>query len=97
MTLGELVRLREGVREEELGRLKARIKSALIMQQESSAARSASLARDWHHLGRARTLEEVGQRIDELTCASVNAYLAEHPPRDFTIVTLGGSALEMPQ
>ena len=97
VTLGELTRLAEGVETQELDRLKARIKSALIMQQESSSARSSSLARDWYHLGRARTLDEVGRRIDELTCASINAYLAEHPPRDFTIVTLGRSALEVPQ
>ena len=69
VTMGELVRLRAGIEEHELARLKARIKSALIMQQESSSARSSSLARDWYHLGRARTLDEVGRLIDELTCA----------------------------
>jgi len=89
VTLSELVRLARGVDDAELGRLKARIKSALIMQQESSSARSSSIARDWYYLGRARTLDEVGQRIDELTSASINAYLADHPPGDFTIVTLG--------
>jgi hypothetical protein len=73
--------------------LKARIKSALIMQQESSSARSSSLARDWYHLGRARTMEEVGGMIDVLTSGSINAYLANHPPRDFTVVTLGSKAL----
>ncbi len=96
VTMGELVRLRAGIEEHELARLKARIKSALIMQQESSSARSSSLARDWYHLGRARTLDEVGGLIDALTCASINAYLAQHPPRDFTVVTLGPSALEIP-
>jgi predicted Zn-dependent peptidase len=95
-TLGELTRLARGIEEPELDRLKARIKSALVMQQESSAARSSSLARDWYHLGRARTLEEVGRLIDELTSRSINAYLAEHPPADFTVVTLGSRALETP-
>ncbi len=95
VTMGELVRLRAGIEDHELARLKARIKSALIMQQESSSARSSSLARDWYHLGRARTLDEVGGLIDALTCASINAYLAEHPPRDFTVVTLGPGALEV--
>jgi predicted Zn-dependent peptidase len=94
VTMGELVRLRAGIEEHELARLKARIKSALIMQQESSSARSSALARDWYHLGRARTLDEVGRLIDELTAAGISAYLAEHPPRDFTVVTLGPSALE---
>jgi predicted Zn-dependent peptidase len=93
--LGELRRLAKGITDAELNRLKARIKSALIMQQESSSARSSSLARDWYHLGRARPLEEVGKLIDGLSSRSINAYLAEHPPGDFTVVTLGSRELEM--
>jgi len=96
VTLAELVKLAEGVRPEELDRLKARIKSALIMQQESSSSRSGTLARDWYHLGRARTLEEVGAMVDGLTAKSISDYLAAHPPGDFTIVTLGPQALEVP-
>ncbi len=95
VTLGELRRLAEGIREEELDRLKARIKSSLIMQQESSSSRSSSIARDWYHLGRPRTLDELGRLVDELTAAGINAYLAEHPPREFTIVTLGPRKLEV--
>jgi predicted Zn-dependent peptidase len=93
--LHELVRLAEGVLPEELSRLKARIKSALIMQQESSSSRSSSIARDWFHLGRVRTLAEVGKLVDGLSCQSINAYLAQHPPGDFTVVTLGSSPLEV--
>lgn len=96
VTLRELVRLGDGVEPGELGRLKARIKSAVIMQQESSSARSSSIARDWHHLGRVRTLDEIGRLVDELSCRSINAYLAAHPPRDFTVVTLGPQELEVP-
>jgi predicted Zn-dependent peptidase len=96
VTLGELRRLGQGVEEQELDRLTARIKSALIMQQESSSARSSAFARDWYHLGRARTLEEVGRAVDELTSRSISAYLAEHPPGDFTVVTLGSRELEVP-
>jgi predicted Zn-dependent peptidase len=96
VTLGELVRLAQGIEPAELARLKARIKSGLIMQQESSSARSGGVARDWYHLGRARTLDEVGRLVDELSCASINAYLAAHPPTDFTIVTLGPQPLEVP-
>lgn len=96
VTLRELTRLAEGIQEAELARLKARIKSALIMQQESSAARSSSLARDWYHLGRVRSLDELGGLIDDLSSRSINAYLAQHPPRDFTVVTLGPRTLEVP-
>jgi predicted Zn-dependent peptidase len=95
VTLGELKRLAAGIEESELNRLKSRIKSALIMQQESSSARSSSLARDWYHLGRARTLDELSGIIDALSSRTINAYLAEHPPSDFTVVTLGSRALEV--
>ena len=97
VTLGELLRLEKGIEERELDRLKARIKSALVMQQESSSGRSSSLAFDWYHLGRARTLEEVERLIDGLGSATINAYLAKNPPQDFTVVTLGPQALEMPR
>ncbi|HVU86847.1 MAG TPA: pitrilysin family protein [Pirellulales bacterium] len=96
VTLGELVRLSKGIESEELGRLKARIKSGLVMQQESTSARSAAIARDWYYLGRVRTLDEVAALVDGLSRESINAFLAEHPPRDFTIVTLGPKPLEVP-
>ncbi|MGD0897875.1 MAG: pitrilysin family protein [Thermoguttaceae bacterium] len=95
VTLGELVRLGRGIESHELDRLKARIKNALILQQESSSARSGAIARDWYHLGRARTLEEIGRLVDGLTSRSINAYLAGHPPRDFTVVTLGEEPLKV--
>ena len=94
--IAELMRLPEGIRPEELERLKARVKSSLIMQQESSRGRSASLASDWYFLGRLQTIDEIGRVIDGLTCDSINAYLQCHPPRDFTVVTLGAQPLEVP-
>jgi len=96
VTLAELARLARGVEPNELDRLKARIKSGLIMQQESSSSRSSSIGRDWYLLGRVRTLDELESILDALTCDDINAYLADHPPRDFTIVTLGPEPLEVP-
>ncbi|HUY31924.1 MAG TPA: pitrilysin family protein [Pirellulales bacterium] len=96
VTLAEIVRLSDGIESAELERLKARIKSGQIMQQESSSARSAALARDWYYLGRARTLDEVSAIVDALSPESINAYLAGHRPSDFTIVTLGPKPLEVP-
>ena len=96
VTMAEVVRLGQGIEQAELDRLKARIKSSLIMQQESSSARSSSVARDWYHLGRARGMDEVGRLVDELSCETINAYLAEHPPHDFTVCTLGPHELEVP-
>jgi predicted Zn-dependent peptidase len=95
VTHRELLRLGRGIEEHELGRVKARVKSALVMQQESSFSRSSSLARDWYHLGRARTLDEISALIDGLTCRGINAYLAGHAPGAFTVVTLGPRELEV--
>jgi predicted Zn-dependent peptidase len=93
--LAELARLSAGIDEQELQRLKARVKSALVMQQEISTARSGAMAADWYHLERIRTMEETQREIDSLTVKSINAYLAENPPRDFTVVTLGAEPLEV--
>lgn len=97
VTFAELLKLREGVLPEELSRLKARIKSGLIMQQESTSSRSGSIAREWYHLGRVRTLDELGQLVDEMTGTMINEYLEEYPPRNFTFATLGPSPLELPR
>ena len=94
--LREIVRLAEGIESGELDRLKARIKSSLIMQQESTSARSALLTRDWYFLGHVRTLDEVEAIVDGLSANEINRYLASHPPQQFTIVTLGSKALEVP-
>jgi predicted Zn-dependent peptidase len=94
--LAELIRLRRGVEPGELDRLKSRITSALVMQQESSSARSASIARDWYHLGAPRTMDQLRRLVDALSCASINKYLDQHPPGDFTVVTLGSRELEAP-
>lgn len=96
VTLAEIKRLGQGIEVDELCRLKARIKSALIMQQESSSARSSSVARDWYHLSRVRTLDELEREIDGLTHETINAYLEANQPTDFTIVTVGPDALTIP-
>jgi len=96
VTVAELLRIADGIEQSELDRLKARIKSSLIMQQESTSARSGSIARDWYHLGRVRTLDEVGRMVDELSAQSINSFLDENPPRDLLVVTLGPEPLEVP-
>lgn len=92
----ELFRLSEGVHEDELIRLKTRLKSSLIFQQESSYSRSSAIAADWYYLGRAQTLRELMEIVDSLTCQTVNRWLAEHPPRAFSLVTLGEQPLAPP-
>ncbi|MEM6654172.1 MAG: pitrilysin family protein [Planctomycetota bacterium] len=97
VTVAEIRKLREGVRQEELDRLKARIKSGLIMQQEFTGSRSSALARDWRHLGFARSLNELSSIIDGVTADSINAFLSEQPEPEMTIVTLGPAPLDPPR
>ncbi len=95
LLLAELKRLAEGVEPDEVERLKAGLKSSLIMQQESTAARALSLASDWYYLGRVRSFDEIQAAIDGLTPEKILAYLRRCPPQDFTIVTLGPSPLQI--
>lgn len=97
VTVHELERLGKGIEPSELDRLRARIKSSLIMQQESTSARSGALARDWYHLGRVRSLDEVGEMVDALSAESINAFLRKNPPSDLLVVTLGSEPLKMPE
>lgn len=94
--LAELNRLADGIEAPELARLKAKIKSSLIFQQESSPARAGSMAADWHHLGRVKTLDEVSAIIDALSVDTINDYLRRNPPGDYSIVTLGEQELKTP-
>lgn len=90
----ELVRLGEGIGQDELDRCKARAKSSLIMAQESSGSRATSLARNWYHLGRVVTLNEVRAKIEALTVQTVLDYVHAHPARDFSILTIGPEPLD---
>ena len=92
--LGEIQGITKGVHEEEVERLKSRCKTTLVMQQESSRARSGSIAHHWHQLGRVRSLQETEAAIDALTCESIGEYLRENPPAEFTISTIGKDRLE---
>lgn len=94
--LAELDRLPGSIEEDELERVKARVTSGLVMQQESSGARASSLARQWYHLGRLRPIDEELARYDRLDVATIEAWLADHPPRDLTLVSLGPDPLEVP-
>lgn len=95
VTLDEVHRLGQGITEEELVRCKAMAKSSLIMQQESTRGRSRTMAAHWHHLGKVITLEETRQKIDSLTVDSIQQFLDDHPPKDFTVLTIGPEPLEI--
>ncbi len=95
VTLRLLRELRDGIDEQELARLKVQIRSNLVMQQESSRSRASAIAGDWYHLGQVRTLERIRELIEGLTVEAIGDFLADHPPQEFDVVTLGPNPLEI--
>jgi len=94
--LAEIDRLPGSLDPDELERVKARVTAGLVMQQESTAARAGSMARQWYHLGRVRTLAEDLARYDRLDVTMIEDWLAARPPRDVSVVSLGREPLEVP-
>lgn len=94
--LAEIDRLPGSIETDELERVKAKVASGLVMQQESTAARAGTLASQWYHLGRVRSIEEDLARYDRLDTALLEDWLASHPPRDLSVVSLGPEPLEIP-
>ena len=87
--LEEFRKLKDGITEEELRRVVVRAKYSLVTQQESTSSRSAAMARDWYHLGRVRSKEEIEQTLASLTTDRVNDYWKSQPVGPFYIVSLG--------
>ncbi len=93
--LAEIRRLPGSIQDAEVERVRARAKSGLVMQQESSAARAGAIARQWYHLGTIRPLAEELARYDRLDAASIEAWLAAHAVADLSVVSLGREPLEV--
>ncbi len=87
--LEELQKLQEGITEEELHRVVVRAKYSLVAQQESTSSRSAAMARDWYHLGRVRSKEEIERELTSLSIKRINEYWNSQPVGPFYIVSLG--------
>lgn len=88
-----LASLAEGVTEDEVERVKAGLKSSLIMQEESTSARAGSIAGDWFYLGRVRPFDEIQAGINSLTASAIAEFARQHPPAELTLVTLGPKPL----
>lgn len=95
VTLQEIRRLGDAIDSDELERCKARGKSALIMQQESTSSRAGSIARDWFHLGRVVSLRELQAIIDDLTPEAVVSLVRRYPPENMTVMTMGPEPLRV--
>lgn len=87
--IAEFNRLSEGIGTEEISRAKVGLKSALILQSESSGSRAAAIGSDHYILGRVRSLDEIKDRIEATSVDSVLTFLRNNPFGDFTVVTIG--------
>jgi predicted Zn-dependent peptidase len=94
VTIDTIQAVAQGIEKDELSRLKSRVQTSLVMEQESSASRSSQIAYDWIYLGRVPGRQEVLDKINALTCDSLLKYCHEHPPQGWTMVTIGPEALE---
>lgn len=94
VTIGELRKLADGVTDEEITRARTQMKSSLVMQGESTSARSGALVSDWYYLGKLRTLDDVADGVDAVTADDVVRYAREYPPGEMTILVLGPEPVE---
>ena len=93
----ELVKFEQGVSEGEFRRAKVGMKSRLIMQGESTAARAAALGSDWYRIGRCRSLGELSAEVDAVTLQGLNEWIGRSMNAAWrgsrTLCTVGKSAL----
>ena len=91
----EFRNLSNGITKEEIDTAKAGLKSALILQSESSSSRATSIASDYYMLGRVRTLDEVKDAIEQTSVDSVVEFLQNNPFEEFTVFTIGPTKLSI--
>lgn len=96
VVLREIETLADGIGDDELDRLKVRVQSSLIMEQESSWSRVSALISDWYHRGRVVSMLELEQRIEALSIDSILDYWRQHPPGRYRVVTVGQQPLDVP-
>jgi len=91
--IDEFNRLSEGISDEEIARAKVGLKSALILQSESSSSRAGAIGGDYYILGRVRSLDEIKDKIEATNVDSVLGFLRKNKFKDFTVVTIGPQEL----
>jgi len=99
VTVGEFHRLfggNGGATEDEFKRAIIGLKSSLVMQGESTAARASALTGDIFRIGRPRPLAELAERIDSVTLDQLNDYLSKRTLGRMTIASIGPEPLTEP-
>ncbi len=91
----ELKKMSAGVARDEFQRAVIGLKARLVMQGESTTARASAIAYDQFLLGRPHTLAEMAAQVDSVSLEQLNRFVAEHPAKDFTTVTIGPEPLKV--
>ncbi len=89
VTLEQFNTLKDGITADEMQRAKVGLKTSLIMQGESTSARSGGIAGDFFLLNRVRELDEIRDKIESLSIANVEGVLQANPFENYTVVTIG--------
>ena len=92
----EIERLKGGLERDEFDRARIGLKSRLVMQGESTPARTGALASDQFRIGRPRGLDEVIAAVEAVDLDQVNAWLSRRNVGRVTVATIGPEALTMP-
>ncbi|MCP4453150.1 MAG: insulinase family protein [Planctomycetes bacterium] len=95
VTMDQFNQLKNGLTPEELDRAKVGLKSALIMQSESSSSRAGAIGSDFHKLGRIRSLDEIKAGIDAVTLDSLRTFLDQRGAWGFTAATMGPQSITL--
>lgn len=91
----EIRKLHQGVTAEEMARARTQLKTAIVMQGESTSARSGAIASDWYLLRRLRSLAELSAAIDAVKAEEVVSYCNQFPPENLTLLYIGPDELKV--
>ena len=93
--IAEFDRLGKDITESEIARAKVGLKSSLIMQSESSSSRANGIAGDHYLLGRVRSIEEIKEKLEEVSVETVSSFLKNNKFDGYTVVTIGPESVKV--
>ncbi len=96
VTWEQLLAIRDSITTDEVERLKVRLSSTVMLEQEATVSRAIAMISDWYHLGRVVPTAELLAEIDALTPEPVMELWQSHFPNTPTMVTLGPDPLTPP-
>ena len=85
----ELLKSSESIRETELERARAQIRTGIVMSLESTSARAEQIARQVALFGRCISIDEILKKVDALTCADVEHAIRRLLSSSPTVAALG--------